>query len=288
MKKFFYFFLFITCIVSAQSQHYFLLDKDTKLAIENANIDFNNGKGTHTDQKGLFVVPNNIKFLKISFIGYETLELKIESIEDTIFLNPSTEILKEVNIDVKKEVLIPKGKGVDFLKTFNGVNSTFGRRLAVLIPNELGKNVWISKIIIGVKSEYRGPKETSNLPFMINLAFVDTLNGTPSKLLLKDNIQVRQSPKSKDAVLFELTDRIILPKEGIFVVVSVPDVNYYADYPINGRIYAPSFEIVLKKSSKNFNSFISGFKMNDSDNYNWKTTSFNDYSNFKFGIEVVK
>ena len=84
MKKFFYFFLFITCIVSAQSQHYFLLDKDTKLAIENANIDFNNGKVTHTDQKGLFIVPKNIEFIKISFIGYQSMEVNIKTKSDTI------------------------------------------------------------------------------------------------------------------------------------------------------------------------------------------------------------
>lgn len=288
MKTVLYLLLFISCIASAQSQHYLLLDKDTKLAIENANIDFNNGKGTHTDNRGAFLVPKNIKFIKISFIGYESLELKVSSIKDTIFLNPSTELLKEVNIDVKKEILIPKGKGVDFLKTFNGINSTFSRRLAVLIPNELGENVWISKIIVGVKSEYRGPKETSNLPFMINLALVDTVNGTPSKLLFEDNIQVRQSPKSKGLLLFELKDRIILPKEGIFVIVTVPDVDYYGKYPIKGRIYAPSFELVLKRSSKKFKSFISGFKKNDPDVHDWKSTSFTDNSNFRFGIEVIK
>ena len=226
MKTVLYLLLFISCIASAQSQQCILLDKNTKLAIENANIDFNNGKGTHTDNHGAFIIPENVKFIKISYIGYESLELNIKTKLDTIFLNPSTEILKEVNIDVKKEILIPKGKGVDFLKTFNGINSTFSRRLAVLIPNELDENVWISKIVVGVKSEYRGPKETSTLPFMINLALVDIVNGTPSKLLCEDNIQVRQSPKSKGLLLFELKDRIILPKEGIFVIVTVPDINY--------------------------------------------------------------
>lgn len=98
MKKFFHFFLFITCIVSAQSQHYFLLDKDTKLAVENANIDFNKGKGTHTDKQGAFLVPENIDFIKISFIGYELLELNIKTKSDTIFLTRSTETLNEVSI----------------------------------------------------------------------------------------------------------------------------------------------------------------------------------------------
>ncbi|CAM3968024.1 hypothetical protein FLAN108750_02225 [Flavobacterium antarcticum] len=287
MKILLYFFLLISYISFAQSQKYLLLDNETRLAIENVNIDFRNGKGTHSDKKGLFLVPENIDSIEISYIGYESLELNVKSMNDSIFLIRSAEILKEVNVDLKKEILIPKGKGVDFLKTFNGVNSTFGRRLAVLIPNDLGENVWISKIIIGVKSEYRGPKETINLPFMINLAVLDTINGTPSKLLFEDNIQVRKSLKSKD-VVFELPDRIILPKEGIFVVVSVPDVDYYGHYPIKGRIYAPSFEIVLKRSSKNFKSFMSGFKMNDSDKYNWEITSFNEYSNFRFGIEVIK
>ncbi len=287
MKIFLYFFLIITCTTTAQSKHYLLFDNDTKLAIENANIDFLNGNGTHTDNKGYFSLVENVAFIKISYIGYESLELKVKSMSDSIFMIRTREMLDGVNVNLKKEILIPRGRGVDFFKIFNGINSSFNRRLAVLIPNELGENIWISKIIIGVKSEYRGPKETINLPFLINLAAVDTLNGVPYDLLLEDNVQVRKSSKLNE-VVFELTDRIILPKEGIFVVVTVPDVNYYGDYPINGRIYAPSFELVLKRSSKNFKSFISSFKMNNLDNYNWKSTSFMDNSNFKFGIEVIK
>ena len=281
------FILLITNISTAQSKKHLLLDAESKRPIEQANIDFLNGSGTHSDAKGRFNLDKNASSIRISYIGYQSLELEAGRIKDTIFINPSTELLKEVNIDVKTEILIPKGSGVDFLKTFNGINSTYSRRLGVLIPNELGENVWISKIIIGVKREYRGLKETIDLPFLINLATVDTIKGTPSKLLFEDNIQVRKSPKLNE-VVFELTDRIILPKEGIFVIVTVPDVNYYGDYPIKGRIYAPSFKLVLKRNSKNFKSFISGYKKNEPNNYDWKSTSFMENSNFKFGIEVVK
>ena len=245
MKKFFHFFLFITCIVSAQSQHYFLLDKDTKLGIENANIDFNNGKGTHTDQKGLFKVPKNIEFIKISIIGYESLELNIKTKSDTIFLTRSTETLNEVSVIKEKrnyqQIFPQKGFNNLLMENWGSDGSTIVSVVikAIYIPNKSKDTTKIiSKIILhptdytsvslGEKKKHEKQKDQKYAPFKINLYTVDTIIGIPAKRIFEKDITV-QLKEGEKHLSYELTvdQQLNFPIEGVFIAISSFKKDYY-------------------------------------------------------------
>lgn len=245
MKNLFYFFLFFTCVVSAQSQHYFLLDKDTKLVIENANIDFKNGKGTYTDEKGLFKVPKNIEFIKISIIGYESLELNIKTKSDTIFLTRSTETLNEVSVIKEKrnyqQIFPQKGFNNLLMENWGSDGSTIVSVVikAIYIPNESKDTTKIiSKIILhptdytsvslGDKKKHEKQKNQKYAPFKINLYTVDTIIGIPVKRIFEKDITV-QLKEGEKHLSYELTvdQQLNFPIEGVFIAISSFKKDYY-------------------------------------------------------------
>ena len=67
--------LFVSWFSTAQSKKYLLLDAGSKIPIEQANIDFLNGSGTHTDVQGHFSLDKNTSSIRISYIGYQSLDL---------------------------------------------------------------------------------------------------------------------------------------------------------------------------------------------------------------------
>lgn len=245
MKILLYFFLSIFSISFSQSRQCLLFDKETKLAIENANIDFSNGKGTHTDNKGVFLVQKNIEFIKISYIGYESLEYKLTTKTDTIFLTPSTEALNEVNVVKEKrnyKQIFPKKGFNDFLpENFGSDGTTIESVLikAVYIPNESKDTTkTISKIIIhptdytsvtlGEKNKHEKQKGQKYAPFKINLYTVDTIIGIPIKRIFEQDITV-QLKEGEKHLNYELTlDQLInFPIEGIFIAISSFPKEYY-------------------------------------------------------------
>lgn len=245
MKNLFYFFLFITCILSAQSQQCILLDKDTKLAIENANIDFNNGKGTHTDNQGAFIIPENTKFIKISFIGYESLELSIKTKLDTIFLTRFTENLNEVSVLKEKrdyqQIFPQKGFNNLLMENWGSDGNTIESVVikAIYIPNESKDTTKIiSKIILhptdytsvslGEKKKHEKQKDQKYAPFKINLYTVDTIIGIPIKRIFEKDITV-QLKEGEKQLSYELIidQQLNFPIEGVFIAISSFKKDYY-------------------------------------------------------------
>jgi len=92
--------LFVTTAWSQNQVSGRVIDAKTNTPIEGANITFGKNKGTSTDKNGKFSIPcsESLK-LKISFIGYETLEQKVAcNKEISLFLIPITTDLESVEI----------------------------------------------------------------------------------------------------------------------------------------------------------------------------------------------
>ena len=68
--------LFVNWFSTAQSKKHLLLDAASKKPIEQANIYFLNGSGTHTDEKGRFNLDKNASYTRITYIGYQSLDLR--------------------------------------------------------------------------------------------------------------------------------------------------------------------------------------------------------------------
>lgn len=285
MKLLFSFILFITNIVTAQSQRYILLDENTKLAIENANVDFSNGNGTHTDKKGVFLVPKNIEFIKISYIGYESLEYKLTIKTDTIFLTPSTEALNEVNVVKEKrnyqQIFPKKGFNDLLLENWGSDGNTIANVLvkAIYIPNE-SKDVTkiISKIIIhptdytsvtlGEKNKYEKQKDQKYAPFKINLYTVDTIIGIPIKRIFEKDITV-QLKEGEKHLTYELTldQQINFPIEGIFIAISSFPKEYYEAISFKT---GPAFKTIGISRESKFKVYEKSLAFYDDDNPNAK------------------
>lgn len=87
-------------LFTAKASH-IVADYDTHLPISNASIYTENAgkaKGTHSNDKGEFIV--NFPFSKLSFshINYEKLELSYSELYDTIFLQPKCQLLSEITV----------------------------------------------------------------------------------------------------------------------------------------------------------------------------------------------
>jgi hypothetical protein len=176
MKTFLIICLFISSLTKAQNRKHFVLDKETKVSIEQANIGFLNGNGAHTDNKGSFSIDTKIIFVKISCMGYHALHADIQILTDTIFLERSSKTLKEVSVINEKrsrQQIFPKKGLNDFLSENFGSDGTTIKSVlikAVYIPNENRDTTKIiSKIIIhptdytlvylGVKNKHKKQKD---------------------------------------------------------------------------------------------------------------------------------
>lgn len=104
MKKLLVLFVyFFSLIMSAQTLKKFkLIDSTTQEVIPFANVLFSEleNKGTSTDIDGVFYVSNTVKTITISYVGYETKEIKLDEINSQIIrLKSKFSKLDEVVID---------------------------------------------------------------------------------------------------------------------------------------------------------------------------------------------
>ena len=282
------FFLFINSFSFAQKK--IIICDDYKEKISDANIFLDNTFYTKTDKNGSFILKTKCKELKVKHVSFNDKIISYDFALDTIYMSYKTNILAEVNIKRRKtkKLIMPQGMIIDKLKTFNNFYPNFNSDLALLIPNEYYEDFLISKIFISVKKKYRSDNKTLKLPFEVNLAYLDTISNLPSKLLLNESIIA--SNNNDKYVEIILKEKVPFPKNGIFVIVSIPDISFYKDYRIEGQIYAPSFELVLNKSSKKFKSYrrVLREKSSEENYFFWETNKTIDNSNFKFGIEIEK
>jgi hypothetical protein len=287
-KAIFFCIFFLTVCSISFSQKKFFICNDLNEKISDANIFIDNKFYTKTDKDGIFILKTKFEELKVTHVSYNDKIMSNDISLDTIFMSYKTNTLDEIKIErfKIKKIIMPQGKIIDKLKTFNNFYSNFNSDLALFIPNEYYEDFLISKIFISVKKKYRGDNETLKLPFQVNLAYVDSISDLPSRLLLNESLIA--SYNNNEYVEIKLKEKVPFPKNGIFVIVSIPDISFYMDYRIGGKIYSPSFELVLNKSSKKFKSFRRVLRVQgiEESYFLWETNETIDNSNFKFGIEI--
>jgi hypothetical protein len=290
MKKLFFLAILIH-VISYSQRKICVMTIDYK-KLNDVNVYFDDHSSTKTDVSGFFTIIEPFKILKITHLGYETKSLTNTDLisVDTIFLEEESIILKEVTLNIKhdKKVVLPKPKIIDKLKTFNNFYPNFDSDLAVYIPNENNVDYRINKILISVKRKYRGPIETERLPFYVNLMSIDSITKLPLKKIMKQDLWVRNL-NNDDILEINLDEKYIFPNEGVFVVVNIPNIDYYVQYLILGQIYAPSFEMVLNRSSPNFISYRRRHLFESTEEEpKWEKNLDSNMPNFRFGVELIK
>lgn len=279
-------FLFVSSLTKAQNRKHLVLDRETKTAIEQANIDFLNGNGTQTDNKGTFSLDAKVAFVSISCIGYNTLRAEVERLTDTVFLERSSETLKEVSVVKEKrnrKQIFPKKGFNDFLPENFGVDGNTIESVlikAVYIPNENRDTTKIiSKIIIhptdytlvylAEKNKHKKQKDQKYAPFKINLYTVDTVLGIPIKRIFEKDITV-QLKEGEKQLLYELTldQQLNFPIEGVFIAVSSFKKAYYEAI---GFKTGPGFRTVGISEKSKFKVYEKScaFFDDDDSNANW-------------------
>lgn len=280
MKKFHILILLLTTAFSqAQNQVFLVVDSDSKSVIESANIDFLNGKGTHTNTQGVFYLDKNIPHLKISCIGYTTLELNVAAIKDTVFLKRSTEDLKEISIKSEKRKYVsifPTRNFNNLLPKNFGTGAPIRSILmkAVYIPNENKDTTKvIAKIILYLtdyqtvslveKKKFQKQKKQKLAPFKINLYTVDTLIGIPIKRIFAKDIVV-ELKEGESFLTYELTidQQINFPLEGVFIALSSFENNYYEKI---GFKSGPAFKTIGISADSKFQVFEKSFAYCETD-----------------------
>jgi len=174
-------------------------DKNNRLPYVSVGI-VDEETGTVTNNEGEFILlikPENIQgILRFSFIGHETVELKVADVISrfseqktlAIILKAKPQEIKEVNVDAKRWITSVKGGKVGpdakfhqaFMRTPGTLEEHLGREVALLINNRK-KQAFLKKLDFCINSNYY-----SSVKFRVNIYSVD--NGRPHENILKENI----------------------------------------------------------------------------------------------------
>ena len=223
------FFIVVVNVCNAQMINGIVKDSITGKEIAFANVVLKNGKGTYSDEFGVFqlnVKQTLVDTLKISTIGYKSKLLPVASLKKgiifNIFLQPKTEFLDEVVISSKtikygkKEVLGEKRDGNI------GVTSLIGMETAVFIANPKNKIGKVNGVYINLKKRKNAEYIAT---FNVKFYQYDSIRNSPGKLLYDENLYVL--PKNKKYRLWvDVKDfNIPFPKNGICVGIEMVNTH---------------------------------------------------------------
>ncbi len=207
----------------------------------------NRAVGTITNEKGEFILSNitTADSIKITNIAYYSKVIAISNLRnnDTIILDENIQQLNDIvlkNLSKYKEEI---KLGFDNYSNNGEFKFGPGNQIALFIANKLEIEGWIKGVSFKVKE--LGKCKNS---MRIRLMQMDTLHFKPSIDILEENIIIKSGDLKKSNYLDLSTYKIMLPKEGIFIVLEwlYPDrdcdKNSYAS--ISANLVEPS-NIVL-------------------------------------------
>lgn len=279
MKLFLFYFFFISTFAIAQNRNFIVIGNDTKKPIEQANVDFGNGRGVYSHQSGSFAVPKSIDSITISFVGYKKKKVKVSTLKDTVLMNISTEKLTEVSIKKQNrnyQKIFPSKNLNNLLPKNYGTGAAISNIVikAVYIPNENKDTVQlISKIILfptdynlaylEQKVRFEKQKNQKYAPFKINLYSVDTLIGIPIKRIFEQDIVVQLKEGERYLTYeFPIDQQINFPLEGVFIAFSYFDKSYYEEI---GFRTGPAFKTIGISDDSKFKVFQKSFAFCEDD-----------------------
>jgi hypothetical protein len=245
----FLFFLISINFLSSQIINGIVKDSISEKNIAFANIVLKKGKGTYSNESGIFeldIKNFNSDTLKISNIGYESKLIPVihfkNKINFEILLKPKTESLDEVLISTKKIKYTNKELLGDKKEGNIGVTSLIGYETAIFIDNP--KNVKGK-----LKSVYIDLKKRKNADYIatFNIKFydIDSTNSKPNNLLYEKNLYVK--PKNKKYRLWvNVKDfNITFPKDGIYIGIEM--VNTFGKVEKYSK-FGPMFRYTISKN----------------------------------------
>ncbi|WP_313806495.1 hypothetical protein [Flavobacterium sp.] len=219
--------------VLAQENYFVVKDSITKEQLPYTTIDFLNGYGVFSNENGKVVLNEEFpEKIKVSFVGYEAKEILLANVSRSdVLLKPSTQMLKELNVIVEKEDIKKRKEFVTKPVLHENINrmywSSLGQQYAFYIPNERKRGVLQSvSIPLIVKDLYQGMTEASfeNKPYgtMMKIEFMENVADEPGeKLYDYDKTFVVHSGKISKKIDIDFQQKVPIPEEGLFVVLTV-------------------------------------------------------------------
>jgi hypothetical protein len=198
--------------------------------------------GTITQENGDFLLKNiNINdSIKISNIAYIPLIIAIKNINnnDTIILRDSIKrlegvIVKNFNQFKKNEII-----GITNNKNNGEFSLIPGNQLSIYINNPNKREAWIKEVNFRIK-KFGKCKNSIRIRFIKP----DTLTLSPTYDILDENVTIPSNELKKSNNINLSIYKIVLPKEGVFVVLewiypqSDCDKNSYTSISANMEIY---------------------------------------------------
>jgi hypothetical protein len=229
------FLLLISFTFSISYSQTKIIDNETNFPISYATISFGNGNGIFADDDGNFTFTkklyHDIDTLYISSLGYKELRISTDSLQKTVELEPLSEKLQEVIVQVK-----PKGKFK--LKTikptlhedyFKCWLPTIESEIAVFFPNENQKPKQITTLYLPIKTEASNWSERKKttakkraFSTLFKVTFYENNNGLPGDVLSYEKTIFRVTEKSEAVFELDITNHdIFIPKNGLFISLQI-------------------------------------------------------------------
>lgn len=265
--RFLFCLLFISIQSFSQQRKIVLIDSISLDPVPYASFFYTRlNVGFYTDSDGTFEINNENKnqdTLLISCMGYKSASIDLNKlVNDTIFIVPQIEYLKEVTVISQYRKTRFVGYGKKTKKISFPLNR--GRQIGALMKlnnYEHGKHVRIKAIQIPVDKKdrfYEGEENLNNQNFStivkVNLYAVN--NDKPSETLLEKPIIINFNQDSNKVISIDLTDKnIFFPENGIFFAIEmVGDPAYLKTVGKDDKLFLLPKIGITNKPNKEFSS----------------------------------
>ena len=229
--------IFTCCISNIYSQNKTIITYDIteNKTIENVNFIFTDGTNYSSNKNGRVILKSTpSENIMITHIAYDTINTKISSLRDTLYLNKRITKLNEIVIHKKKTKIIYPKKSAGNLNTRNyGTSAPLDEKTiyATYVPNNLNVNFFINNIKLQptdfsityfknrsvIKTErYKNQKYA---PFKLNFYTIDSIKGIPDQPFFEKDFILKLEEGEKYVTL-KLDHQIEINKTGFFIVLT--------------------------------------------------------------------
>lgn len=181
-------------------------------------VSLNRNIGTITNDQGQFSLENiaNDDSVKISNIAYYSKVLTVKELKenDTIMLTENVRQLDEIILQNLSKYKTETELGFYNYISHGEFKLMPGNQLAIFIENKQGKEGWIKGISFKVK-EFGKCKNSMR----IRILKMDSVKFMPSADILDENAIIKSSELKKANYIDLSNYKIILPKEGVFIIL---------------------------------------------------------------------
>ena len=245
------FLFYCCCCFSQNNEQHTLIDSTSKKVVPFATIKYLNvERGTYSDEKGTFYLEQNVSdSISISSIGYRAVKLVVSNLNDTIFMVPKVEQLKEITINsnIKEKDIGLHKKSSNFSWYIEPSNEF----ITSVNFNKNYRNAHITNIHFPIKKVLG--VERKNLKAIVRTNIYSAHNETIKDIIFTSE-PIYYDINSKGIISFDISDEIIEIDSdklyfGIELIGFVNDDGAIQN-DVNGYLRIP----FTNKKTKGFNS----------------------------------